>query len=98
MKNQIGLIADAQLNAYMSKLIGRIFKIIPMNEENVGTLDAYVDSLTREILGNAKLFLGEELLSVSGTLNGLDYTNHKSLKSDIFKAIELIEKARERVK
>lgn len=96
--NQVGLVTDTQLDAYLTKLIGRIFKIIPMNEERVGTLDTYVDSLLREILGNAKLFLGEELLSVSGTLNGLDYKNHKSLKSDVFKAIELIEKAKGRAK
>ncbi|MCY9758366.1 hypothetical protein M5X00_29550 [Paenibacillus alvei] len=82
----------------MSKLIGRVFKIIPMNEEQVSTLEAYVDSLLREIVGNSKVFLGEELLSVCGTLNGLDYNDHRLLKSDVFKAIELIDKARERVK
>lgn len=92
------LVSTWQLDAYLSKLIGRVFKIIPMNEEQVGTLDTYVDSLTREIFGNSKVFFGEELLSICGTLKGLDYSNHKSLKSDVFKAIEIIEKVRERVK
>ncbi|TVX86073.1 hypothetical protein [Paenibacillus agilis] len=98
MKTQYGIINENQLDAYMSKLIGRVFKIIPMNEEQVSTLEAYVDSLLRELMGNSKLFLGEELLSVCGTLKGLDYSDHRLLKSDVFKAIELIEKARERVK
>lgn len=98
MKTQYGKISENQLDAYMSKLIGRVFKIIPMNEEQVGTLEAYVDSLLREMVGNSKVFLGEELLSVCGTLKGLDYSDHRLLKSDVFKAIELIDKARERVK
>lgn len=98
METKYGLISKIQLDAYLSKLIDRMFKIIPMNEEKVSTLDSYVDSLAREIYGNSKVFLGEELISVCGTLNGLDYKNHKSLKSDVFKAIELIDKARERVK
>lgn len=97
MMTRFGLINDDQLNAYLSKLIGRIFKIIPMSEEQVSTLESYVDSLTREVMGNSKVFLGEELLSVCGTLKGLDYSNHRLLKSDVFKAIELISKARERV-
>lgn len=68
-----------------------------MNEEKVSTLDLYVDSLVREVMGNSKTFLGDELLSVCGTLKGLDYKNHSSLKSDVFKAIEIINKARKRV-
>lgn len=98
MKTQFGIISENQLDAYMSKLIGRVFKIIPMNEEHVSTLETYVNSLVREVIGNSKVFLGEELLSVCGTLKGLDYNDHRLLKSDVFKAIELIDKARERVK
>jgi hypothetical protein len=98
MNNQFGLVTKDQLQSYLSKLIGRIFKIIPMNEEGVDTLGSYVESLVRELFGNSKVFLGEELLSVCGTLKGLDYTNHKSLKSDIFKAIELVDKTKARVK
>lgn len=94
---QYGLIDDSQLLAYLSKLINRVFKIIPMNEEEVVTLEPYVDSLVREIAGNAKVFLGEELLLVCGTLKGLDYNNHKLLKSDVFKVIDIIVKAKERV-
>lgn len=98
MKYQAELVTNDQVDAYLGKLIGRVFKIIPMSEEKVRTLDVYVDSISREILGNSKLFLGDEMLCISGTLNGLNYQNHKLLKSDVFKSIELIEKARERVR
>lgn len=97
MMTQYGLIDDSQLLAYLSKLINRVFKIIPMNEEEVVTLESYVDSLVREIVGNSKFFLGEELLLVCGTLKGLDYSNHKLLKSDVFKVIDIIVKAKGRV-
>jgi hypothetical protein len=98
MKIQYGLVSENQLDSYLSKLIGRVFKIIPMNEEEVDTLDVYVDSLLREIFGNSKVFYGEELLSICGTLKGINFKHHKSLKRDIFKAIDIIDKARERVK
>lgn len=94
MITPLGKIDDQKLESYMAKLIGRIFKIIPMNEENVSTLEFYVDSLVREIFGNSKLFHGEEMIALCGTLKGLNYDNHKLLKSDVFKAIHLIEKAR----
>ena len=71
MNNQV-MLSGEQLDAYLSKLIGRMFKIIPMNEECVSTLESYVESLAREILGNSKLFLADELIAVSGTLMGLD--------------------------
>ena len=97
MITQYGVIKDDYLNAYLTKLIGRLFKIIPMNEEEIATLESYVDSLIREMLGNSKVFYGEELLSVCGTLNGINYSDHKSLKSDVFKVIGTITKIRERV-
>lgn len=97
MMTQYGMIEDVQLIAYLSKLINRVFKIIPMNEEQVTTLEPYVDSLVREIVGNSKVFLGEELLLVCGTLKGLDYSNHRLLKSDVFKVIDVIVRAKERV-
>ncbi|WP_090739295.1 hypothetical protein [Paenibacillus sp. Mc5Re-14] len=97
MMTQYGMIEDTQLVAYLSKLINRVFKIIPMNEEQVATLEPYVDSLIREVVGNSKVFLGEELLLVCGTLKGLDYSNHRLLKSDVFKVIDVIVRAKERV-
>lgn len=97
MMTQYGMIDDAQLLAYLSKLINRVFKIIPMNEEKVSTIESYVDSLIREMVGNSKVFLGEELLLMCGTLKGLDYSNHRLLKSDVFKVIDVIVRVKERV-
>lgn len=98
METKYGVLDSKQIDGYLSKLIGRVFKIIPMSEEECETLDSYVDSLVREILGNSKIFLGDELFSICGTLKGLNFDSHKQLKSDIFKAIALIDKTKERVK
>lgn len=98
METKYGVINSGQVDAYLAKLINRVFKIIPMNEERCLTLESYTESLVREIFGNSKIFLGEELFIVSGTLKGLNYESHKQLKSDIFKMIDLIDRARERVK
>lgn len=98
METKYGVLDSKQIDGYLSKLIGRIFKIIPMSEEGCETLDSYIDSLVREMIGNSQIFLGDELLSICGTLKGLNFNSHKQLKSDIFKAIDLIDKAKERVK
>ncbi|MGG4105153.1 hypothetical protein AAXB25_14650 [Paenibacillus lautus] len=97
MMTEYGMMDDTQLIAYLSKLINRVFKIIPMNEEKVTTIEPYVDSLVREMVGNSKVFLGEELLLMCGTLKGLDYGNHRLLKSDVFKVIDAIVRVKERV-
>lgn len=97
MDTKYGVIDGSSIDAYLAKLIGRVFKIIPMSEENCKTLDSYIDSLVRELIGNSNIFLGEELLVVCGTLKGLNFESHKQLKSDIFKVIDLIAKAKDRV-
>lgn len=98
MKTKYGLLDDKHIDEYLTKLVGRFFKIVPMSEEGCLTLDSYIDSLIREIFGNSSIFFGDELLSICGTLKGLDFNDHKKLKSDIFKSIDLIKKVRERVK
>lgn len=97
MTTNYGEINNKQVIAYFDKLVNRVFKILPMSEENSDTIDEYVNSLVRELIGNSKILYGEELLIVVGTLKGLPYENHKLLKSDIFKAIDIIEKVKKRV-
>lgn len=97
MITKYGLIEEKDILAYLNKMIGRLFKIIPMQEESCNTLDDYVDSLIRELVGNSKIFLSDEFVMMVGTLNGLNYKNHSSLKSDIFKVINIVEKTKEKV-
>lgn len=97
MITEYGEIKDVDVEAYLKRLIGRIFKIIPMHEEGYKTLDIYVENLLRELIGNSNILLGDELLAVTGTLKGLQLDNHKLLKSDVFKALDIIDRVKERV-
>lgn len=97
MNTLYGNFADKFVIDYLEKMTNRIFKILPMYEEECETLNEYVASLNREIFGNSKLFFCEEFLLISGTLEGLNYNNHKDIKSDVFKMCDLIEKIQMRV-
>jgi hypothetical protein len=98
IKTPYGEIDNEYIYSYLTKLTGRVFKILPMQEEGCETLESYVDSLVREIIGNSRIFMGEEMLIISGTLKGIDFNNHESLRSDVFKITNMIDKIKERVK
>lgn len=98
MMTRFGELDTDAVDTYLTKLVGRVFKIIPMNEEGCKTLDSYIDSLVREIFGNSFILQGDELLAICGTLKGLNFESHKLMKSDVFKTIDLIYKVKERVK
>jgi len=48
-------IPQLTLKQYFEKLTGRIFKILPLKEEGVSTVDTYIDSLLLEICGCERL-------------------------------------------
>lgn len=91
-------IDNKQLSNYLIKLHKRVFKILPMYEESCDTLNDYIDGLTRELLGNSKLFFGDELLIITGTINGLSFHSHKAVRSDILKVCNILAEMQERVK
>lgn len=101
MITQYGEIADKDIQIYLKKLIGRVYKILPMAEEECLTLESYIDSLIRELIGNskifAKIFVGDGLLVVIGTLEGLNFDNHDKLRSDILKITNIVGKIDKKV-
>jgi hypothetical protein len=97
MNTIVGTIDNKQVISYLEKLTNRVFKVIPMSEEKSTTLEKYVDSIVRELFGNSQIVFRDELLAIVGTLKGLDYDNHRNLRSDIFKVIEIISRTKDRV-
>lgn len=91
------MIDNIYIRQYLEKLTHRVFKILPMCEEKSLTINEYIDSLVREITGNANVIFQEDLLLIVGTLKGLNKDNHKELKSDIFKTCDAISRIKERV-
>lgn len=99
MMSKYGKIDKKIVNDYLSKLINRVWKIIPMNEKEEERIyiDKYVESLIREITGVSIILdtLEGDFLTIVGTLNGLRFDNHNSVRSDIFKIIDIIKRIRE---
>lgn len=98
MKTKYGILPDQVIISSLERLTGKVFKILPMREENCNTLDEYVGNLIRELINTKSLvesiqFEGE-LLSLISTLEGLA-DNEVDLcvcRSDVFKSIDIIKK------
>lgn len=97
---QINLSAfpDGYLVNYLNYLIGKIYKCLPMKENGEITLDSYLSSLLRELIGNKELITelkGNALfISLIGKLEYLidNELDIKTYRKDIFDCISIIEK------
>ena len=89
-----GKIDKESLQEYFKNLIGRLWKILPLKEQQCLTLDKYLFNLRLELMG------GEELLLKSGLfielLNNLEaltaMENKEDYKPQIFRCISICEK------
>lgn len=92
-------ISDESVRKYMNHLINRFYKILPLTEEGCETIDEYMLSLQRELLGCQGLFQAlqedDRYLSVLSLLqyfiehNDDDYNN---LRREIFQVINTLNK------
>lgn len=97
MESKYGNIPDPHIIEYVNKLVNRVYKILPMKEEKSSTVNTYLESLLRELIGNKKLIISlyrnEDFVILIGTLQGLlNEDNIKICKSDIFKCITHIKR------
>ena len=89
---------EAHIN-YLKILISKIFKILPMKEQNVDTVNVHIDSLLMELMGYTTLFEvmhnDARLVTVICTLKALNKTEidipHSVYKREVFKCIKCIE-------
>jgi hypothetical protein len=92
------IIDDEFFLNYLNFLINRVYKILPISEDEPETLELYLDSLVLELLGSKDLILklkkDASFLSLIATLQSLSenqYT-HKVIKSQVFRCIDIIKK------
>ena len=92
-----GQLSPVAFERYFTFLVGKMYKILPMKEENCETLEQYIESLQVELIGNRDLVdvLVEEPMFIS-LLNIIQYfiSNEydvKLCKREVFRAISLIE-------
>lgn len=91
-----GELSNTSLQNYYEFLIGKLFKILPMKEQNCSTLQSYLKSLQRELIGNSRLLyqLKDEpqfisLLNIIQFFIDEEY-NIEDCKSEVFRAISIV--------
>lgn len=96
------LINADEVYAYLDRLVGRVFKILPLCEDGTPTLDVYLQGLLRELLGCEQLaesLKGDgrfvSLLSVLRLLCD-DHDDIRVVRSDVFYAINLLKQLQEK--
>lgn len=96
MNTIYGNIPNENLSQYLSQLVGKTFKILPLFEENSPTLTSYIKSYQCELIGDAFLFkpLKDEpkfitLLATIEYLANAEY-DHDTCKREVLKCTNII--------
>lgn len=92
------------LDGYLQNLIDKVFKILPMKEEQCGTLPSYLRSLESELAGCYKLW--DELADEPQFLALINVVNYLAVeeydiavcKREVFKAIHLVESVKKNIR
>jgi len=92
------------LDGYLQNLIDKVFKILPMKEEQCSTLPSYLRSLESELVGCYKLWdeLADEpqffaLINVVNFL-AVEECDVAVCKREVFKAIHLVESVKKNIR
>lgn len=98
IKVNYDVIPDQLFLNYLDFLIGKVYKCLPMREQQDKTLIKYMESLQRELVGNKELIIelkyNGNFQSILGKLQYLisNEVDIKTFKKDIFDCISLITK------
>lgn len=103
MKTKQGMdISKQMVSRRLSGLVNQFYKILPIKESGESTLQAYMSSLQREMLGCQSLILalGDDpqyltLLSILQYM--IDYEcDVATVRSEVFKSISILKRMRDR--
>lgn len=91
------------LESYFTTLVNLLFKILPMRENGEDTLDVYMGSLLRELIGCRDLFPAihndaefTSILAILQYLIGHEDCDIKTVRREIFRAISICNKLKAR--
>ena len=90
-------IPNEAIKTYLKALIDKVYKVLPMKEENSETLHCYLTGLTHELIGAYRLYF--ELVDEPRFLNVVSIVKYlesndfdtATCKREVFKAIRLIQ-------
>ena len=89
--------APEDSRAYSQRLVGKVFKILPVCEQSFETKNAYIESLIREMTGALQTFTnGRDRAQYMAIINTLLYLTRAEydpdvFRSEVFKCIRWIE-------
>lgn len=95
-------IPNQYFSNYLDFLVGRVWKILPMTEEDSKHLKEYMESLQRELIGNMNLI---EDLKYDGyfitLLNKIEYLinedyTHEVCRKEVFECVDIVKKISEK--
>ena len=97
METKYGVLPNEILVDYKDKITGKIFKILPMKEENCLTWDIYIESLLYELIGCNELVEefknNADFLSLLSILKNLSKEDDvKVIRREVFNCLDLIKK------
>lgn len=97
MITKYGDIPDQMIVAYVNGMKGKIFKMLPMKENNIGSLNKYMNATLREFISSKEVVEyfkdNQDFLTLITIINSLINQNDIELfRSDFFKAMNLIER------
>lgn len=102
IKTKYQLIPNEYFANYLQFLVDRVWKILPMSEEDNQHLQGYMESLQRELIGNMNLIDDLKydgyfitLLNKIEFLISEEYT-HETCRKEVFESISIIEKISDR--
>ena len=91
--------SDQDMRDYFTRLIGKVYKILPICENSFSTKDVYIHSLIGELLGCLQVsnnaFHRTEFMTVINTLSYLttvDQYDPVIYRREVFKCIRIIKK------
>lgn len=97
MKTKYGDMNDDLFRKYFDRLVSKVFKLLPLKEEDNPTLQLYLESLICEIVGGKKFVYdfqnNPEYLSLIMSLESLTEIDKIELyKRKVFECISIIKK------
>lgn len=104
MKFKYGHLSDDLIELYLNNLVGRVYKILPMKEEDSLTLNTYISSLAHELTGfylavekgKQDEYMLRVLLTLENLIDNDNTTSQDIYKREVFKCINLIKKIQQR--
>ena len=104
MNSRHGDIPDTLCCNYLSRLVDKLFKILPLKESNSDTIDTYLDDLIFEIGGNHSLMCDTnynpkimDIMCILESVRQEDMT-HSEYRRAIFKCISISNQLNEYLK